>query len=197
MDQVLKEDLVSEKKTTNETSLAEELEETPDDQKTEQASGADSDDLAAQLEECQKKSEDMQNKLLRLGAEFENYKKRIEREKATILEYAEEHIVRELLAVLDNLERALDQGKENQNYAALLEGVELTYKGMKATLEKFGLKALDSKGQPFDPNFHEALAMEASTDVAENHVLNEFQKGYQYKARLVRPAKVIVSKGKV
>jgi molecular chaperone GrpE len=76
----------------------------------------------------------------------------------------------------------------------LLEGVELTRDGLVATLEKYGVKAIESIGQPFDPNIHEAIAMEETDEIAPNMVLREFQKGYVYKDRLLRPAKVIVSK---
>nr|NIQ11238.1 nucleotide exchange factor GrpE [Gammaproteobacteria bacterium]NIQ74371.1 nucleotide exchange factor GrpE [Gammaproteobacteria bacterium]NIR94990.1 nucleotide exchange factor GrpE [Gammaproteobacteria bacterium]NIU58446.1 nucleotide exchange factor GrpE [Phycisphaerae bacterium]NIW94748.1 nucleotide exchange factor GrpE [Phycisphaerae bacterium] len=103
-------------------------------------------------------------------------------------------ILKELLPGIDNIERAMDQGKDANNIASLLEGVELTRDGLLATLEKYGVKAIESIGQPFDPNIHEALAMEETEEIEPNMVLREFQKGYLYKDRLLRPAKVIVSK---
>jgi len=142
-----------------------------------------------------KEAEENYERLLRLGAEFDNYKKRIEREKITLLEYAEENIMRALLPTIDNLDRAITQGQTGNNLAALLEGVEMTHKGLVSTLEKFGLKSMESIGQPFNPHFHEAMAMEASKEVEANRVLKEYEKGYLYKERLVRPAKVVVSKG--
>ena len=152
------------------------------------------------LEEARAEADDWQDKALRSIAEFENYKKRMERERATMLKYSGEAIFRELLPVVDNLERAVEQGivdgaEAEQNLKALLEGVELTLKSLRATLEKFEVKPIESVGQPFNPNVQEALSMEASETIPANHVLNEFEKGYHYKDRLLRAARVIVSSG--
>lgn len=141
------------------------------------------------------------DKMLRAAAEFDNYKKRMERDRLTAMKYAGESILREMLPVVDNLERALAQGvvagaDVEKSMAALQEGVELTLKSLLATLEKFEVKPIDSIGKPFDPNIHEALVMEASDKVPVNHVLTEFEKGYFYKDRLLRVAKVVVSSGK-
>jgi molecular chaperone GrpE len=135
------------------------------------------------------------DKLLRLAAEFENYKKRAEKERSTALKYAEESMIKELLPALDNLERAVEQGRSAENPGLLLEGVELTLKGLTDTLAKFGLKPVQAVDAPFDPNYHEALAMEVSEETPANHIIREFQKGYLYKDRLIRAAKVLVSKG--
>jgi len=151
-------------------------------------------DTAAALEEAMHKLQESEDKVLRLAADFENSKKRLEREREISLKYAEENILKELLPGIDNIERAMDQGKEANNIESLLEGVELTRNGLVSTLEKYGVKAIDSTGQPFDPNIHEALAMEETNDMEPNMVLREFQRGYFYKDRLLRPAKVIVSK---
>lgn len=152
------------------------------------------------LEQARAEAAEWQDQYLRAIAEFENYKKRMERERATMLKYSGEAIFRELLPVVDNLERALDQGivdgvDAEQNLKALLEGVELTLKSLRSTLEKFEVRQIDSVGQPFDPNVQEALSMEASDHVPANHVVNEFEKGYHYKDRLLRAARVIVSSG--
>ena len=102
--------------------------------------------------------------------------------------------MKDLLPGIDNIERAVDQGREVNSLESLLQGVELTRDGLLATLEKYGVKAIDSIGQPFDPNLHEALATEETDKMEPNMVLREFQKGYIYRDRLLRPAKVIVSK---
>lgn len=141
------------------------------------------------------------DKMLRAAAEFDNYKKRMERDRVAAMKYAGEPVLREILPVVDNLERALAQGvvagvDAEKNLAALLEGVQLTLKSLLATLEKFEVKPVASVGQPFDPNIQEALAMEVSDVVPASHVLGEFEKGYSYKDRLLRVAKVIVSSGK-
>lgn len=154
-------------------------------------------ELASALEEAAT----LRDKMLRLAAESENFKKRIERERIAGLKYAGEQIFREILPVLDNLERAISLGavesaSPEKNLAAMLEGVKLTLKSLVGTLEKFEVKSVDSIGQPFDPNKQEALTMEASDTVPASHVLSEFEKGYYYKDRLLRPARVIVSSGK-
>jgi len=159
------------------------------------AEDASLNDLQEELEQARKEAQEHYDKLLRLAAEFENYKKRMEREQQNALKYAEENILKELLPTLDNLERAMEEGRKAGEGKALLEGVEMTLKGLLATLEKFGLSPIDSVGQAFDPNYHEALTMEPSEDVPANHVIREFQKGYRYKERLLRAAKVVVSSG--
>jgi molecular chaperone GrpE len=151
-------------------------------------------DMAAALEEARAKLLESEDKVLRLAADFDNSKKRLERERDTSLKYAEENILKELLPGIDNIERAMDQAQEANNIESLLEGVELTRDGLLGTLEKFGVKAIDSVGEVFDPNIHEAIAMEETDAMEPNLVLREFQKGYVYKDRLLRPAKVIVSK---
>lgn len=152
------------------------------------------DDGVNELEKAQQEAEKAKDTMLRLAAEFENYKRRMERERSIALKYAEESLVKELLPAIDNLERAIEQGKESHNVEDLLAGVELTHKGLMAALEKFEVAPMESIGEPFDPNHHEALAMEESDDMDANSVLKEFQKGYKYKDRLIRPAKVVVAK---
>ena len=154
----------------------------------------DEQDMAAALEEARNKLQESEEKVLRLAADFENTKKRLERERDTSLKYAEENVLKELLPGIDNIERAMDQAQEANNIDSLLEGVELTRDGLLATLEKFGVKAIESAGEPFDPNIHDAIGMEETDEMEPNFVLREFQKGYEYKDRLLRPAKVIVSK---
>jgi molecular chaperone GrpE len=143
---------------------------------------------------------DLRDKMLRGAAENENFKKRMARERSASLKYAGEQILREMLPVVDNLERAIDQGEAGgegagKNLESFVEGVKLTLKNLAATLEKFEVKSIESVGEPFDPKHHEALTMEASDTVPANHVLKEFEKGYYYKDRLLRAAKVIVSSG--
>ncbi len=207
----LKEDYVSKKEQSE--NFAEDAVDAPEnangstgDDKTGDAQGIEPGEnpvekLEKQLDEAQKEVVDLKDKLLRLAADYENYKKRNERERATAMKYAGEHIFREFLPVVDNLERAVSQGvvegaDAEKNLAGLLEGVELTLKSLYASLDKFEVKAIESVGEPFDPNKQEALTMEPSDAVPANHVLTEFEKGYFYKDRLLRAAKVIVSSGK-
>ncbi len=158
-------------------------------------------DLEKELADAQKEIADLRDRMLRAAAENENFKKRIERERQASLKYAGEIIFREMLPVADNLERAIEQGvtegaPAEKNLAALLEGVQLTLKRIIATLEKFEVKQIESVGKPFDPKHQEALTMAESDTVPASHVVTEFEKGYYYKDRLLRAAKVVVSSGK-
>lgn len=161
---------------------------------------ADSLDPAKELQAAREEIAGLRDRLLRMAAENENFKKRVERERMASLKYAGEGIFREILPVVDNLERAVGQGiidgaAAEKNLAALLAGVQLTLKSLVATLEKFQVKPLDSVGKPFDPLHQEAMTMDASDTVPANHVILEFEKGYSYKDRLLRAAKVVVSSG--
>lgn len=158
-------------------------------------------DLEKELADAQNEIADLRDKMLRAAAENENFKKRVERERLASLKYAGETIFREILPVVDNLERAIDHGvtegaSAEKNYAALLEGIQLTLKSVVTTLEKFEVKKIDSVGKPFDPKHQEAMTMAESDTVPANHVITEFEKGYYYKDRLLRAAKVVVSSGK-
>ncbi len=156
--------------------------------------------LEQQLADALADAAEQKDLKLRLAAEFENYKKRMIREKNTAMKYAGEPVLREILATVDNLERAIDQGQAEgieaeQRLSSLLEGVQLILKSLMTTLEKFEVTPLESMGEPFDPTSHEALTMEPNDKVPANHILNVFEKGYQHKDRLLRAAKVIVSAG--
>ena len=158
-------------------------------------------DLEKELAEALQSVADSKDRLLRVAADFENFKKRMERERATMMKYAGEHILKEMLPVIDNLERALNHGMgeggdAEKSLAALFEGVQLTLKSLKSSLDKFEVKPIESVGLPFDPNRQDAMTMEASDTVPASHVVSEFEKGYYYKDRLLRAAKVTVSSGK-
>jgi molecular chaperone GrpE len=153
-----------------------------------------------ELRDAREEVAGLRDRMLRMAAENENFKKRVERERLASLKYAGETIFREILPVVDNLERALGQGVSEgadteKNLSALLAGVQLTLKSLVGTLEKFEVKPVDSVGKPFDPQQQEALTMDASETIPANHVILEFEKGYYYKDRLLRAAKVVVSAG--
>lgn len=157
---------------------------------------AGGDQALAAIGSLEAEKKDLQDKVLRLAAEFDNYKKRMIRERETAAKYAEEGLLKELLPSIDNLERALAHHNNDgcDDVAAMRQGVDLTLKALLAATAKFGLTAIGSVGQPFDPNLHEALVMEASVEVPPQSVLREFEKGYFYKDRLLRAAKVVVAK---
>ncbi len=155
---------------------------------------------ALQLEAARKEIAELKDRMLRAAAEQENFKKRMERERLNRIRYEGERIFKEFLPVVDNLERAIEQGKgqgagAEQNLAALIEGVEMTLKILLANLAKFEVKPIESVGESFNPQHQEALTMEASESVPASYVIAEFEKGYFFKDRLLRPAKVIVSSG--
>lgn len=152
-------------------------------------------------EECEdilvKKEEEvkqLQDRILRQAAEMENTRKRLEREKSEGINFANECLIRELLPVIDNLERALQHGEKDTTCKGLLEGVRITLKSFGDVLGKFGCTPFESVGKTFDPNFHEAVMQQESSEYPEKTILQELQKGYTLRDRLVRPAMVIVSK---
>ncbi len=134
----------------------------------------------------------LEDKLVRTQAELENVRRRGETEIAKTHKYAIERFARELLAVVDNLERALEQKAEAEN--ALRTGVELTLKILQNTLEKFSIKPVDPIGEAFDPSQQEAMSMQETAEKAPGTVITVLQKGYMLQDRLLRPALVIVAK---
>lgn len=145
----------------------------------------------AALDEAQEKANEHFEQLLRLQAEIENIKRRSEKELANAHKYATEKFVKELLAVVDSLEMAIQNSSDDAG--ALREGIELTHKLFLDTLIKHGVVQLDPEGEPFDPELHEAVSMQPNADVEPNTVLQVVQKGYTLNGRLVRPAMVMVS----
>lgn len=150
--------------------------------------------LEAELAKKTREYNELHEKYLRLAAEFENYKRRVQREQAEHIKFANEKILKELLTTVDNLERAIQCGREQQTIGALLEGVELTYKHLVDTLAKFGVKQIESAGQPFDPSKHQAVAQVETSTIPARTVVEEYQKGYLLNERILRPAMVTVSK---
>ncbi|WP_319588322.1 nucleotide exchange factor GrpE [uncultured Desulfobulbus sp.] len=153
-----------------------------------------------EVEILQREMGETRDQLMRVAAEFDNFKKRMEREKSKLLKYAGENILRDLLVTLDNLDRAVEQGNaavvdDTKKLESMLQGVELTRKGLVATLERYGVEPLTAVGLTFNPDEHDALTMEASEEVPANHVLREFAKGYRFRDRVLRHAQVVVSSG--
>ncbi|HHV65112.1 MAG TPA: nucleotide exchange factor GrpE [Peptococcaceae bacterium] len=148
--------------------------------------------LKAELEAQKAKAEDYYNHLQRLKAEFDNYRRRTQKEKEDIFKYASERIILSLLPVLDNFDRAVESSQEKQDFEAYAQGVAMILKQFRKVLEDEGLKAIEAVGKEFDPNLHEALLKEES-DQGENIVLEEIQKGYILKDKVIRPSKVKVS----
>lgn len=147
--------------------------------------------LEAKTDECTALNE----KYLRLAAEFDNYKRLAQRDQRDQIKYGNEQILKELLPVVDNLERAIKSSKVTNSADALTQGVELTLKQLVGALTKFGVTAVESVGQTFDPATQQAVAQVPSDTVPENHVVDEYQKGYLLQERILRAAMVTVSTG--
>ena len=149
-------------------------------------------DLEKQLESVRKEKDELYDRLLRKAADFDNLRKRMEKEKREFQQYALSEIMGELIFILDNFERAFSHAGDSSS-AEYQKGVELIYRQLKDLLEKRGLRVIETKGKKFDPNFHEAVAREERNDLEEGTILEELQRGYFYQNRLLRPAMVKVS----
>jgi len=136
----------------------------------------------------------LQDKYLRLAAEFDNYKKLAQRDRREYTRFANEQLLKELLPTVDNLERAIQSAQVSRDTTTILEGVKLTLKQFLETLAKFGVRQISSLGQPFDPSHHQAVSRVDSTE-PEGTVVEELQKGYLLHERILRPAMVAVATG--
>jgi molecular chaperone GrpE len=150
-------------------------------------------DASTALAAAEAKANDNLNSYLRAVAEFDNYRKRMDRELENARKYAVERFAQELVPVVDSLEAALSAGAANSG-AALIEGTSATLKQLQRAFDKAGIKAIDPQSEAFDPEWHEAMVAQESTDTPPNRVLSVIQKGYSLNGRLLRPARVIVSK---
>ena len=149
-------------------------------------------DLEARLAAAEAKAQENWDRYLRAAAEADNIRKRAARDVENARKYALENFGRDLLAVYDSLEMGI-QAADNADAESLLAGKEATLKLLKSTLERFGIEQVDPLGEPFDPQFHEAMTMQPSVDAEPGSVLNVVQKGYSLNGRLLRPAMVVVA----
>jgi len=152
------------------------------------------DELQKALEEKESSLNELNNKYLYLQAELENFKKIKAKEKQDLLKFGNETLIKELLPVIDNLERAIDHAGNSEESTGIVEGVRLTLNEFLKVLERSGVERVDSVGKKFDPNFHEALFQEEREDLEPDTVTSELQKGYTLNGRLLRPSRVSVSK---
>jgi len=132
---------------------------------------------------------------LRGRAEFDNYRKRVVREKEDAIRYANSSLFETLLPILDNFELGLGAAKNAPEAANIVQGLEMVRKQLEDFLRSNGVEVIDALGKEFDPNFHEAVGQEASAEVAEGVVLRQLRRGFKLRDRLLRPASVVVSKG--
>lgn len=148
--------------------------------------------IEEQLAAKEKEARDNWDRFLRERADLENYRKRVSREKEELLNYGTKSLIEEILPVVDNMERALAHATED-GQAAVVEGIRMTHGMLVAALKKFGVTPIEAVGAPFDSAFHQAMAQVPSDDYPPNTVVEEYQKGYLLKERLLRPAMVTVS----
>ena len=154
-------------------------------------------ELEAKLEAKEKEAGETYDRLLRVSAEFDNFKKRSSREMEEFRRFANQSLIKEMLSVVDNLELAINSTNGPKAIDRdLLQGLEMTHKEILKVFEKFNVKPIDAKGQPFDPTFHEAVMQEETNDSPKNTVINELQRGYMIHDRLLRPSMVVVAKPK-
>ncbi|QTH71841.1 nucleotide exchange factor GrpE [Pseudoalteromonas xiamenensis] len=151
--------------------------------------------LYAELEAAKQTIKDQQDSVLRAAADVENMRRRAAQDVEKAQKFALEKFANELLPVLDNLERAIEfSDKENDTLKPVLEGIEMTLKSFTDAVAKFGVELVNPQGEVFNPELHQAMAMQPSNDVTPNTVLAVMQKGYTLNGRLLRPAMVMVSK---
>lgn len=137
--------------------------------------------------------QELQNRLLRLQADFDNFRRRTRMEKEEFANYASQKLVEKLLPLVDNFERALAASQGNKDFDAFLKGIDMIYRQMAQVLEQEGLKPIEALGRPFNPEYHQAVMVEQSGDHEEGIVIEELQKGYMFKDKVIRPSMVKVS----
>jgi len=145
------------------------------------------------LKELELEIGNLKDKLLRKAAEFENYKRRTENDQLSLLTYAAESFIKKLLPVVDDFERSLEHINDAQDIDAIKNGLKLIYEKFMKVLEEQGVKKIEAVGKVFDVDFHEALLQRADDSVEPNTVLEEIEKGFKYKDKVIRHSKVIVS----
>ena len=149
--------------------------------------------LERELEEARRADEEHRNNWHRSAADFANYKRRTDEERATLSQFANAILIGKLLSVLDDFDRALESVPAEQTHDPWVEGVQLVERKLRNVLESEGVTPIEAVGQPFDPNLHEAVVHEDTTDYPDNHVSGELQRGYRLHDRVIRPSLVRVA----
>lgn len=150
-------------------------------------------DLASEVERYKALAEESEARMLRALADMENMRRRVRKEQEDLIKYSSQKLIENLLPVVDNFERALSADRENMTVESLLEGVDMVYRQLKQVFEQEGLTAIEAVGKPFDPHYHQAVMTVDDPDTESGIVVEELQKGYQYKDRVIRPSMVKVN----
>lgn len=185
---------MEEKEQKNEEKKIKEKGEHQEDHKKKKKKDDTTEELQKTLEEKEESLKELNNKFLYLQADFENFKKIKAKEKQDLLKYGNEILIQELLPVIDNLERAIEHASKSEESKGIVDGVQITLNEFLKVLERSGVEKVEAVGNKFDPNFHEALFQEEREDMEPDTVTSEIQKGYTLNGRLLRPARVAVSK---
>jgi len=151
-------------------------------------------DFKAALQVKEKEAAENYDKYVRTAAEFDNYRKRTAKEKTDLLKFGNENLLRDILPMVDNLDRALKHAEESHDFKAFKKGLDMLRSQLVGSLEKHGLEPINCSNQYFDPNFHEAMLQVESEAHEDNQIVDELEKGYLLHGRLLRPAKVSVCK---
>ena len=183
---------VNEAKTEQETAKQEQVAEANDTEVTEEEKNEEVTEVD-ELTLVKQQLEEEQDRMVRLRADFENYKRRVQKDKEADYKYRAQSLLNDLLPVLDNLERALAVEATTEEAISLTKGVDMVYRSLVTAVEKEGLERVESEGKPFDPNLHHAVMQEKDESQDSGIVLQELQKGYKLKDRILRPAMVKVN----
>ncbi|SHJ79158.1 nucleotide exchange factor GrpE [Paramaledivibacter caminithermalis] len=166
-----------------------------ENQSEEETNNTKVEEKAEDIDNLKNQLEDYKNKFTRLSADFQNYKRRIEKEKSDIYKFGSEKIVVDILPVIDNFERAIKAAKDNDKETdGLLDGIEMIFSQLVDVLKKHGVEEIDAFEKEFDPNLHHAVMQEEASDRESNIVTEVFQKGYTLNSKVIRPSMVKVSK---
>ncbi len=149
--------------------------------------------LNRELEELKKEKADLQDRFVRLKADFDNFKKRASKEKLEIVKYGNESFIKDILSAVDNIERILTFDFKEIEWETFKEGIELVLSEVNKTFSKYNVEAIDALGKPFDPNLHEAMQKIETDDSDPNTIVEQYQKGYLYHNKLLRPSMVVVA----
>lgn len=180
---------------SNESAAGESGSVTYEPESTDAASEAGTDNAAQQdpLEELRKEADEHYQRFLRTQADFDNFRRRSRLEKEDFAKYASMKLIEQLLPVVDNFERAISTSKESQDFASLVKGIEMTFRQLDQVLNQEGLAPIEAVGQPFNPELHQAVMQVESDEHEDGTVVEELQKGYMLKEKVLRPSMVKVS----
>ena len=177
----------------DEEKSSEEIKESEEEPEEEPESGKKPKKFGRKKDKRDEQIAELQDKVTRQMAEFDNFRKRSEKEKAAMYSMGARDVLEKMLEVLDNFERGFDAVEEDDQDDAFVQGMQMVYKQMLEALEKLGVKPIEAVGQPFDPNYHNAVMHEDNEEAGENEVVAEFQKGYMYHDDVIRHSMVKVA----